>query len=132
MGFGEVIGNQSVHWRVAHEDHGKPGAGRTRLKQANAPVQGVENLTVLDFEAKGADRVPFNNIGQGGGNKQHLGKFRVELRFTSSEDANAALRAAAVRQQGQAWVITLDVPAINRPAGDVDPVTRPPAGEPAN
>ena len=128
MGFGEVIGNQSVHWTIGHEE---PGAARTRLK-GTGPVQGVENLVVGDFDARGSDAVPFDLIGRGRGNKQHLGSFRVELRFTSQVAAERALAAVKVipptGQQPATWILRIDVPAINRPAEDVGPPeTKPPA-----
>jgi hypothetical protein len=142
MGFGEVIGNQSVHWRVVHEEHGTPGPPeRTRLKGAG-PVQGVENLVVQDFEARGADRVPFDRIGQGAAGKGHAGFFRVELRFTSQADADAALAAAKVidpvpapgggaaggaGQPTPVWVIAIEVPANNRTPANVGPPADPPA-----
>ena len=138
MGFGEVVGNESVHWTIGHEEHGSPGAARTRLKGAG-PVQGVENLVVADFDAKGSDKVPFDQIGRGRGNKQHQGSFRVELRFTSQLAAERALGAAKVipsgppgagsggpgQSGGGTWVIAIDVPAVNRQAGQVDPPSPP-------
>ena len=139
MGFGEVIGNRSVHWRVVHEEHGTPGPPeRTPLKGTPA-VQGAQNLTVLDFEAQGTDGVPFERIGRGwtGNPKGHGGSFRVELRFASKADADAALAAAKVippvpaapgsGQPATAWVIVLDVPATNRTAANVGPPANPPA-----
>ena len=141
MGFGEVIGNQSVHWTIVHEEHGSPGAARTRLK-GTGPVQGVENLVVGDFDARGSDAVPFNLIGRGRGDKQHPGRFRVELRFTSKAAADAALAAAKVidplpaagggaaggaGQPTPVWVIAIEVPAINRTAANVGPPANPPA-----
>ena len=127
MGFGEVIGNQSVHWTIVHEEHGSPNAPRTRLK-GTAPAQGIENLILGDFDAKGSDKVPFDLIGHGRGNKQHPGKFRVELRFASQAAANAALGEAVkvgATQRGGAWVLELDVPAVNRQAAQVDPANPP-------
>ena len=127
MGFGEVIGNQSVHWTIVHEEHGSPAADRTRLK-GTAPTQGLENLVVGDFDAKGSDKVPFGLIGRGPGDKKHPGKFRVELRFESEGAAKAALGQAVTigaTQKGGAWVLELDVPAVNRQAGQVNPANPP-------
>lgn len=129
MGFGEVVGNESVHWRQVHEDHA-PGGPKTRLKDPGKPVTGVENLTVVDYEVRGVDTVPFNDIGHGGPKKGHRGKFRVRMRFATREAADtafAALTKAGPQQQGGLWELVIDVPAVHRQIGDVGPPAKPDA-----
>ena len=143
MGYGEVIGNQSVHWRIVHEDYTAAAgdaqpSGQVRRARlgADAQVPGSEaeaagNLEVLDFEARGVDRIDFDEIGKGNGKKNHPGKFRVVLRFENQDDAAAALKAATVtpvQVDGRTmYVLQFDVPAIRRRGPDVGPPATPPS-----
>src|ERR687896_689427 len=105
MGLGEFIGNESVHWRVLHEEYEvtppSPRSGarktarrtsppnerqtdRARLRTADVPpdvpAQHIANLDVLDFEARGKDTVTLDQVGKCCGTKDHGGAFRVEMR----------------------------------------------------
>jgi hypothetical protein len=145
MGFGEVIGNQSVHWRVLHEEYedGAQGAAaatakrlhrktaRARLRTANVPpdkpAEHVANLDVLDFEARGTDTVPFDQIGKCNGTKEHSGCFRVSMRFRTLKEAKAAVLRQRIRREGTTYVLRVDVPAIQRTDTQVGPPPDPPA-----
>ena len=153
MGLGEFIGNQSVHWRVLHEEYevASPArrlAGRTtarrreppkdqrrteraRLRTADVPpdvpAQHIANLDVLDFEARGKDTVTLDQVGKCCGMKDHAGHFRVELRYLSLAKAKRAIVKAAtsIRRDGRTFVVTLDVPVVERTEKQVGPPADP-------
>lgn len=146
MGYGEFMGNGSVHWRVLHEEYedvtGTPAStarkreiktARARMRTADVaptvPAVHIDNLDVLDFEARGKDTVTLDQIGRCCGTKDHEGRFRVELRFRTRREAKAALAKAAlhIRLDQKMYVVTLDVPVINRTEAQVGPPADPPA-----
>lgn len=151
MGYGEFVGNESVHWRVLHEEYDEspgparstartraqpapePRRARARLRTADVPpdvpAQHVANLDVLDFEARGTDTVTFGEIGRCCGTKDHTGHFRVEMRFLSRAKARAALARASrnIRKDGKTYVVTIDVPVVERTERQVGPPADPPA-----
>jgi hypothetical protein len=154
MGLGEFIGNGSVHWRVLHEEYEVAGGAstgprartglrqqppadtrreRARLRTADVPpdvpAQHIANLDVLDFEARGKDTITLDQVGRCCGMKDHEGHFRVEMRYLSLAKARAALRKAAmnIRREGKTFVVTLDVPVIDRTEEQVGPPADPPA-----
>lgn len=106
MGYGEVAGNESVHWTMVHEVDGVP-----------------------QTEVNGRDGIKFKQIGikkrRGKVRREHPGQFRVSLRYADEAVARQALASARVvydKQIGM-WVVALDVPAIARKAAAMDPVT---------
>jgi hypothetical protein len=115
MGYGEVSGNQSVHWKMVHENpvSRKPTPRAKTRRRSQVPG-------ALDDEIKGRDPIPFDDIGVKGG---HKGKFRVTLRFdTKAQAIGAAIRLAqTVKRVNEKYLLVVDVPAINRPSPDVDP-----------
>ncbi len=124
MGYGEFVGNQSVHWKVIHEEKETGNAKALKAKSASA--------SNFDFEPhdkalKGHDRIKFEQIGQGKGedgkDKGHAGQFRVRARFVSLAEAQAAALWAYqnVQKENGAFVVVVDVPAVNRPSNKVDP-----------
>ena len=150
MGYGEFVGNGSVHWRVLHEEYEvaaparaaarkrtpPPDSRRTeraRLRTANVPpdvpAEHVANLDVLDFEARGKDTVTLDQVGKCCGQKDHPGEFRVQMRFLSLARARRAVARAAmsIRKEGKTFVVTLDVPVIDRTEEQVGPPSDPPA-----
>ena len=151
MGHGEFIANESIHWRVLHEEYEEsPGApaptgraraaqqaerriARARLRTADVPpdvpAQHIANLDVLDFEARGKDTVSLDQVGDCCGTKDHRGHFRVQARFPSLRKAKAALARAAlsIRREGKQFVVTIDVPLVNRTEEQVGPPADPPA-----
>jgi hypothetical protein len=150
MGLGEFIGNMSVHWRVLHEEYeevpqtpqgarspSQQSADRTRARARlrtadvppDVPAQHIANLDVLDFEARGKDTITLGEIGRCCGLKDHKGHFRVEMRFLSRAKARAAIARAAtnIRRDGKTFVVSLDVPVIERTEEQVGPPADPPA-----
>jgi hypothetical protein len=128
MGFGEVIGNQSVHWRIVHEDYDEPkGAKRKTPLASKDGTPERNNLTLGEFHAKGTDSVPFAQIGKGkddkGSPKAHPGVFRVRARYKTLAEAQAAALWAYqnVAKEDGMFVVLIDVAAIERKAGEVDP-----------
>lgn len=123
MGYGEVSGNQSVHWRVVHED---PATGEpTRLARCMKDGTPDRGKVRLDTEAEGHDAIPFDRIGTktsrfGVPNPQ---SFRVRLRFKDKKEALAAKDAARLVKVDGAYFLVLDVRAIYRE----DPAQNPPA-----
>ena len=151
MGYGEFTGNGSVHWRVLHEEYEvtspAPGVSargraaapkdarrdRARLRTADVPpdvpAQHIANLDVLDYEARGKDTVTLEQVGRCCGLKDHAGQFRVEARFLSLARAKRAVARAAmsIRKDGKTYVVTLDVPVIDRTEEQVGPPADPPS-----
>jgi len=111
MGYGEVIGNASVHWTIAHEDDNgttiqlSPKQGRGRHPKTGHDVH-------IERTAKGCDPVELGDVGR---RKGHGGEYRVRLRFERMEDAvAAAARVQQVVSEGGMYVLVIDVPAIRR------------------
>ncbi len=114
MGYGEVSGNQSVHWKMVHENPvSRKSAARAKTRQSNdAPGAG-------DDVIRGRDPIPYEDIGVKGG---HKGTFRVTLRFdTKTQAVAAALRLGKIKKVNEKYLLVVDVPAIRRPSPDVDP-----------
>ena len=146
MGYGEYLGGGSVHWRVVHEEYedtdaaSAPTAGRGRKRRTararlrtenvppDVPAQHVANLDVLDYEARGIDTVTFGQIGKCNGSKDHEGRFRVQMRFQTLKEARAAAKAAQkITRFEDMYVVTVDVPVIERTDEQVGPPPDPPS-----
>jgi len=116
MGYGEVVGNASVHWTVVHEDE-----------------LGRETGTV-----HGRDPIKFENIGSKTGKKRGAAKaapakslfskpsFRVRLRYPARDQAQRAKETAEIVEQDGSFFLVLSVPAVNRKRDKVEP-PQPPA-----
>ena len=118
MGYGEVVGNASVHWTIAHEDESgttvalspKPGHG-------HHPKGGHD--VYVERSCKGCDPIGLTDVGR---RKGHVGKYRVRLRFERMEDAKAAAaRVAQVVNEDGMYVLVVDVPVIQRNEPDDAP-----------
>ena len=121
MGYGEVVGNESVHWTVVHEDtQGAPVAMAMKRGVAGAhPKKG--NHVHVDTMCKGCDPQVLAEVGK---RKGHLGRYRVRLRFERMQDAKeAAASVQPVMLEDGMYVLVLDVPVIHRK----DPSDPPPA-----
>jgi hypothetical protein len=127
MGYGEFVGNRSVHWKVIHEEKQSGSAKTMKVKSASSAND--YDVEPLSNAVKGHDRIKFEQIGQGKGEggqaKDHTGRFRVRARFESLADAQAAALWAYqnVQRENGMYVIVVEVPAVNRPANKVDPPT---------
>jgi hypothetical protein len=120
MGYGEVIGNASVHWTVAHEDdNGAAMALSPKPGRAQHPKTGHD--VHVDRSAKGCDPVEVTDVGR---RKGHAGRYRVRLRFERMQDAkDAAAHVQQIVNEDGMYVLVIDVPAIRRN----DPEDRPAA-----
>jgi hypothetical protein len=115
MGYGEVIGNASVHWNVVHEDE----RGRE-----TASVRGRDPVRFEDIGGKGkkglaAKRAPAKSLFS-------KPSFRVRLMFGSKEEAQRAKVSAEVVERDGAAFLVLSVPAVRRKKERVEP-PQPPA-----
>jgi hypothetical protein len=115
MGYGEVIGNASVHWTIAHEDDsGTTIALSPKQGRGHHPKNGHD--VHVDQTAKGCDPIEVTEVGR---RKGHAGKYRVRLRFERMQDAReAAAHVQQVVNEDGMYVLVIDVPAIRR--GDPD------------
>jgi hypothetical protein len=116
MGYGEIVGNASVHWTVIHEDE-----------------LGRETASV-----RGRDPVRFETIGSKRRNKRAAAKrsspakslfskpnFQVRLKYGSREEAQRAKESAEIVEREGAVFLLLNVPAIKRGKDKVDPPSPP-------
>jgi hypothetical protein len=116
MGYGEVVGNASVHWTMVHEDE-----------------RGRETASV-----RGRDPIRFDDIGAKGGKKRVAAKsapaktlfskpsFQVRLMYGSKDDAQRAKVSAEIVERDGAVFLVLRVPAVRRKEERVNP-PQPPA-----
>lgn len=112
MGYGEVVGNQSVHWRMVHEDEAAARKTLNTRPRTSARPRGDDEVNV-DGTADGRDPVPPQSVGA---KKGHQGRFRVRLRYRSMDEARAAGAWVAenVTAEDGMYVLTVDVPVISR------------------
>jgi hypothetical protein len=118
MGYGEFVGNESVHWTLAHEDdQGTTMALTSKQGHGTHPKKGHD--VHVERTCRGCDPLPLDNVGR---RKGHVGHYRVRLRFQRQEDATAALAAAqrVVAEDGM-YVVVLDVPVVRRAHADDPP-----------
>lgn len=117
MGYGQWVGNESVHWEIAHEDEAGTPVALASKAQASHPSIGHD--VHIDRYARGCDPIALKDVGR---RKGHSGRFRVTLRFTKREDAQQALEAVRqVTEQDGMYVVTVDVPVIRRKHADDAP-----------
>jgi hypothetical protein len=111
MGYGEVVGNESVHWTVVYEDETGKETGSVR----------------------GRDPIRFGTIGTKPVKKRHASKiltakptFRVRLMFPTREAALRAKEAAEVVEIDGSVFLLINAPAVRRKKERVEP-PQPPA-----
>jgi hypothetical protein len=111
MGYGEVVGNESVHWSVVYEDDAGKETG----------------------SVKGRDPKSFSSIGTKPGRKGKQSKivaakpnFRVRLMYATKEQAQRAKESAEIVEMGGSYFLLLNAPAVRRRKERVDP-PQPPA-----
>jgi hypothetical protein len=117
MGYGEVVGNESVHWEVAHEDDRGTTVGLSS-KQGRGVHPKVGHDVHVEKSARGCDPIALADVGR---RKGHTGHYRVRLRFERQAEAQAAAAAVQVRQEDGLFVVVLDVPVIHRREPDDAP-----------
>ncbi len=117
MGSGEVVGNQSVHWKIDHDKGGKKL--RVNPNRPDRPT-GDDEVNV-DTAAMGRDPVAIATIG-----KEKNGYFNVRLRFDSIGQARAETERALAQAKDDGtghFYVVLNVRAIRRD----HPTAEPPA-----
>jgi hypothetical protein len=115
MGYGEVVGNESVHWTVIHEDE---------FGRETASVRGRDPIKFTSIGAKGRKGLLAKKAAPV---KTLLAKpnFRVQMRFPTQEEAERARQAAQIVKVDGAWALQVAVPAVRRKKAQVDPPTPP-------
>jgi hypothetical protein len=116
MGYSEVAGNGSVHWKVDHED----GAGKIKGKKDKGRPKGDHEVSYDDC-IMGRDPCS-KGIGKNGEKREKKeDHFDVRLRFGSREEAERALRDARISQSGGDVFVYLTVDATRRAHPDDPP-----------
>jgi hypothetical protein len=115
MGYGEFVGNESVHWSIAYEnDSVETGSvrGRDPIKFANIGTKPPKGRAA----AKTAPAKTF------------LPKpsFRIQMRFPTAEQAERAKASAEIVKVDGVYALQVSVPVVHRKKEQVDP-PRPPA-----
>jgi hypothetical protein len=116
MGYGEIVGNASVHWTVIHEDE---------LGRETASVRGRDPVR---FDSIGAKRRMKRVAAKGGSPSKSLfskPNFQVRLKYGSKEEAQRAKESAQIVEREGAVFLVLNVPAIKRSKEKVDPPSPP-------
>ena len=118
MGYGEWVGNQSVHWTVIHEDE---------IGRETGSVRGRDPIR---FEAIGSKRGKgFKRVAAKGAPpaKSLFSKpsFGVRLMYGSRADAQRAKESAQIVERDGAVFLVLNVPAVKRKKERVDPPSPP-------
>jgi hypothetical protein len=117
MGYGQWVGNESVHWEIAHED--AAGAPVALASKAHGSHPKIGHDVHIERCARGCDPISLTDVGR---RKGHAGRFRVTLRFTRREDAQEALQALnQVSEQDGMYVVAVEVPVISRKHADDAP-----------
>lgn len=113
----EIVGNQSVYWRMTHRDKD----GNKKNLKCQVPDRAAKGLPGADTihvsnEAFAHDDIPYDDIGK----KWRRHYFKVILRFPSNTEAKAELQSAldSIKDGKAATVL---VPAIKRDSDHVDP-----------
>lgn len=115
MGYGEVIGNASVHWAVVYEDNAGNETGSARGRDPKNFGDIGSRPPKRRLSAKSAPAKTF------------LPKpnFRVRLRYATREEAQRAKEAAEVVVIDGSVFLLVNVPAVRRKEEQVDPPTPP-------
>jgi hypothetical protein len=118
MGYGEVIGNASVHWTIVHEDDaGAPVALASKRGHGRHPKTGHD--VHVNTDCRGCDPLSLDRVGE---RKGHVGHYRVTLRFERMQDAQAAAaQVQKVASKDGMYELVLDVPVVKRKEPDDPP-----------
>jgi hypothetical protein len=115
MGYGEIIGNASVHWAIVYEDNAGTETGS---------AQGRDPKKFTEIGTKPPKR---RSAGKNAPSKTFLPKpnFRVRLRYSTREDAQRAKESAEVVEIDGSYFLLVNVPAVRRKEEQVDPPNPP-------
>jgi hypothetical protein len=104
MGYGEWVGNQSVHFKVVYEDK-----------------EGRETGSV-----SGRDPISLTHVGKNKRRKLTGSTVRVQMRYATLAEAERARESAQIVKVDGVYAVQLSVPVTKRPSSRVDP-PQPPA-----
>jgi hypothetical protein len=116
MGYGEFVGNESVHFGVTFEDETGRETGNVRGRDPVkfGSIGARPNKLGLAKRAKEAAKSLFSKP-----------NFRVRLMFATREEAQRAKDTAEVVQIDGKFFLLLNTPAVRRKKAQVDPPTPP-------
>ena len=115
MGYGEVVGNASVHWTVVYQDEAGNETGSTR----------------------GRDPIKFDNVGRRLPKRKATARsaaskalpekpnFKVRLMYPTRELAQKAKESAEIVEKDGSYFLLVNVPAVRRKEAQVEPPTPP-------
>ena len=104
MGYGQWVGNESVHFKVVYEDK-----------------EGRETGSV-----SGRDPISLGTVGTNKRRKLTRGSVRVQMRFATLEQAERARKAVEIVKVEGVYALQVNVPVTKRPSSRIDPA-QPPA-----
>ena len=118
MGYGEFVGNASVHWTVVHEDQsGTPMALSSKRGRSRHPKIG--NDVHVKNDCCGCDALSLKKVGE---RKGHKGHYRITLRYERKAEAQAAAKSVRqIQERNGMYELVLDVPVIHRDDPDDPP-----------
>jgi hypothetical protein len=99
MGYGQWVGNESVHFKVVYEDK-----------------EGKETGAV-----SGRDPISLSNVGNNKRRKLTRGTLRVQVRYATLEQAQRAKESAEIVKVDGVYAVQLNTPVTKRPSSKVDP-----------
>ena len=99
MGYGEWVGNQSVHFKVVYED-----------------LEGRETGSV-----SGRDPIAVTKVGTNKRRKLTRGAVRVQVRYATLEAAQRAKESAEIVKVDGIYAVQLNTPVTKRPSTNIDP-----------
>jgi hypothetical protein len=103
MGYGEWVGNQSVHFKVVYEDK-----------------EGRETGSVA-----GRDPITLTSVGTNKRRKLVRSTVRVQMRFATLAQAEQARKAVEIVKVDGVYALQVNVPVTKRPSDKVDPPSPP-------
>ncbi len=117
MGYGEIVGNASVHWTIVHEDDsGAPVALTSKRGHGRHPKTGHD--VHVEKDCRGCDPLSLDRVGE---RKGHGGRYQVTLRFERMQDAQAAASQVRVMEKNGMYELVLQVPVVRRAEPDDAP-----------
>jgi hypothetical protein len=99
MGYGQWVGNESVHFEVTYEDK-----------------EGRETGSV-----RGRDPIRLRDVGTNKRRKLTKGTVRVQMRFATLAHAERARKAVELVKVEGVYALQVNVPVTKRPSSRVDP-----------
>ena len=99
MGYGQWVGNESVHFKVTYED---------KLGRETGSVSGRDPIKISD-------------VGKSRRRKLTRGTVRVQMRFATLDQAERARKGLEIVKVDGVYALQVSVPVTKRPSTKVDP-----------